>query len=94
MAHDTLVNNDDATIYHIDENLSYSVFDNLHLLLDCDLEMQELASYRHIYLNYSQGSMPLTPLVAPLVLMGAAMPLHKSSFFAVHRVGISVHIMS
>ena len=25
--------------------------------------------------------MPLTPLVAPLVLMGVAMPLHESPFF-------------
>ena len=30
MALDNLVNNDDATIYHSGENLSYSVFDDLH----------------------------------------------------------------
>ena len=30
MAHDNLVNNDDAIICNNDENLSYSVFDDLH----------------------------------------------------------------
>ena len=30
MARDNLVNSDDATIYNNDENLSYSVFDDLH----------------------------------------------------------------
>ena len=30
IAHDNLVNNDDATMYNNDENLSYSEFDDLH----------------------------------------------------------------
>ena len=30
IARDSLLNNDDAAIYNNDENLSYSVFDDLH----------------------------------------------------------------